>query len=105
MTPLTIENPADRRMPHIFAKTGTGGFVFTFATVPVRKRSCDRPTGRIVGHRPEDYWPQFPGLLGWLRGYQARIADKLGRLGGEVVDGGIVDNPLKARGNGRAFPP
>jgi L-arabinose isomerase len=51
----------------------------------------------LFGIGLETYWPQFPGLLGRLTGYQARIAQRLRGLGVEVVDVGMVDNPLVAR--------
>jgi L-arabinose isomerase len=57
----------------------------------------------LFGIGLDTYWPQFPGLFERLRGHQAKIADKLRQLGGEVVDGGIVDNPLKARETAERF--
>ena len=56
-----------------------------------------KPRIGLFGIGLDTYWPQFPGLLDRLNGYQAVIADKLKELGGEVIDVGIVDNPLKSR--------
>lgn len=39
------------------------------------------------------YWPQFPGLLETLEGYQRQIEERLGAWG-EVVSVGMVDTPL-----------
>ncbi len=49
------------------------------------------------------YWPQCPGLLDRLTGYEHRIADRLGCLGTEVLDFGMVDSPDKAREAGSFF--
>ncbi len=46
------------------------------------------------------YWPQFAGLKERLEGYLARVAEKLGRPGVEVVNAGLVDNPDRARAAG-----
>jgi L-arabinose isomerase len=61
------------------------------------KSSETGPRIGLFGIGLDTYWPQFPGLLDRLSGYQAAIADNLRKLGGEVVDAGIVDNPLKSR--------
>ena len=42
------------------------------------------------------YWPQFDGLLDKLTGYQESIKNRLAGYGIEVVDAGMVDNPVKA---------
>lgn len=51
----------------------------------------------LFGIGLDTYWPQFPGLLDRLKGYQAGIAKRLGGDGVEVVDAGLVDNVAKAR--------
>ena len=51
----------------------------------------------LFGIGLDTYWPQFAGLLQRLMGYHARIAAKLGRMDVELVDAGLVDNPVKAR--------
>ena len=38
------------------------------------------------------YWPQFPGLLERVQGYQRRVEERVAELGGEVVSAGLVDS-------------
>ncbi|HSI08626.1 MAG TPA: arabinose isomerase [Rariglobus sp.] len=49
------------------------------------------------------YWPQFPGLKERLEGYVARVAEKLGRPGVEIVNLGLIDDPAHAFDAGREF--
>jgi len=42
------------------------------------------------------YWGQFNGLLDNLKKYQQHIKEKIESFGVEVVDAGMVDNPVKA---------
>ena len=51
----------------------------------------------LFGIGLDTYWPQFPGLHEQLRGYQGRIAARLGSLGVQVEDAGLVDSPDAAR--------
>ena len=51
----------------------------------------------IFGIGLDTYWPQFEGLLARLQSYQGRITQKLETFNVEVVDCGMVDNPLKAQ--------
>ena len=51
----------------------------------------------LFGVGLETYWAQFSGLKDHLAGYQSRIAKNLGRASVEVVDLGMIDNPVKAR--------
>lgn len=51
----------------------------------------------LFGIGLDTYWPQFDGLLDRLKGYQNSIAKRLAGFGAEVVDAGMVDNPVKAR--------
>jgi len=51
----------------------------------------------LFGIGLDTYWPQFEGLLDKLRGYQEQIKNKIAGFGVEVVDAGMVDNPVKAR--------
>jgi len=44
----------------------------------------------------DTYWAQFDGLLDNLNGYHAHIHDRIGRMGIDVVDAGMVDNEEKA---------
>ena len=51
----------------------------------------------------ETYWAQFKGLKENLLGYHAQIREELESYGVMVVDGGLVDDPAKARAAGRLF--
>ncbi|MDR1291457.1 MAG: hypothetical protein LBK06_09675 [Planctomycetaceae bacterium] len=50
----------------------------------------------LFGIGLDTYWRQFEGLRERLVGYQGVIAEKLGLSGVEVVDVGLVDNPVSA---------
>jgi L-arabinose isomerase len=45
----------------------------------------------------DTYWDQFDGLLDNLNAYHAQIHDRIGAMGVEVIDAGMVDNPNKAQ--------
>ena len=49
------------------------------------------------------YWPQFEGLKERIEGYQRRVEERVGELGGEVVSGGLVDSEQAAREAGDRF--
>src|SRR3954470_6929785 len=49
------------------------------------------------------YWPQFAGLRERIEGYQARVEQRVGELGGEVVSAGLVDSEQGARAAGDLF--
>ena len=51
----------------------------------------------LFGIGLDTYWPQFEGLLDRLMGYQEQIKHRIDGFGVEVADGGMVDNPEKAR--------
>lgn len=51
----------------------------------------------------DTYWAQFDGLLNNLNGYHRRIRDKIGAMGVEMVDAGMVDNPVKSQGAAALF--
>lgn len=51
----------------------------------------------LFGIGLDTYWPQFDGLLDHLKGYQEQISNGIARFGVQVIDAGMVDNPLKAR--------
>ena len=51
----------------------------------------------LMGIGLDTYWPQFDGLLDHLTGYQNEITLKIAGFGVEVIDAGMVDNPIKAR--------
>jgi len=51
----------------------------------------------LFGIGLDTYWDQFDGLLENLQGYQKQIKEKIAGFGVEVIDAGLVDNPVKAR--------
>jgi len=51
----------------------------------------------------DTYWGQFKGLKKNLLGYHRRILSELEGYGAMVVDGGLVDDPIKARAVGKLF--
>ena len=57
----------------------------------------------LFGIGLDTYWPQFEGLEAKLTGYLRRVGEKLTRPGIEVVDLGLIDNPVKALEAGHAF--
>lgn len=50
----------------------------------------------LFGVGLDAYWSQFEGLLNRLNGYRLEIAKKMGDLGANVVDAGMIDTPEKA---------
>ncbi|HEX4485475.1 MAG TPA: arabinose isomerase [Terriglobales bacterium] len=57
----------------------------------------------LFGIGLDAYWAQFPGLEERLKGYTNRVAEKLGRPGVQVVNLGLIDNPVKAMEAGHEF--
>jgi L-arabinose isomerase len=57
----------------------------------------------LFGIGLDTYWPQFAGLEDRLKGYVAKVGDKLGRSGVEVVNLGLIDSPEKAAVAGHRF--
>lgn len=51
----------------------------------------------LFGIGLDTYWVQFDGLLDHLKMYQEQIKTRIAGFGVEVVDAGMVDNPVKAR--------
>ena len=51
----------------------------------------------LFGIGLDTYWAQFDGLLGNLKTYQEQIKNRIAGYGVEVVDAGMVDNPVRAR--------
>ena len=51
----------------------------------------------LFGIGLDTYWAQFDGLLDNLKTYQEQIKNRIAGYGVEVVDAGMVDNPVKAR--------
>ncbi|MDR1485512.1 MAG: hypothetical protein LBT09_11905 [Planctomycetaceae bacterium] len=57
----------------------------------------------LFGIGLDTYWRQFDGLRERLVGYQDVIASKLGLFGAEVVNAGLVDNPVSASDAAKKF--
>ncbi len=57
----------------------------------------------LFGIGLDAYWPQFSGLKERLEGYLAEVHGKLARSGVEIVDLGLIDNPVKAMEAGHRF--
>lgn len=51
----------------------------------------------LFGIGLDTYWAQFGGLLDHLIGYQEQIKNRIAGFGVDVIDAGMVDNPVKAR--------
>ena len=51
----------------------------------------------LFGIGLDTYWGQFEGLLDNLRKYQDQIKTRISGFGVDVIDAGMVDNPVKAR--------
>ncbi len=50
----------------------------------------------LFGIGLDTYWPQFEGLLNKLTNYQTHIRNTIERYDVDVIDAGMVDNPVKA---------
>jgi L-arabinose isomerase len=96
MTPLITEQPQFSECPTFRVSRNTAVSACATAALPSKKTETGPRIG-LFGIGLDTYWPQFPGLLDRLSGYQTTIADNLKKLGGHVVDAGIIDNPLKSR--------
>jgi L-arabinose isomerase len=59
----------------------------------------NQPPTRIglFGVGLDTYWPQFEGLHDRLVGYQQEIGNKIRGYGAQLIDAGLVDNPVAAR--------
>ena len=57
----------------------------------------------LFGIGLDTYWPQFKGLKPRLEGYVRVVEKKLSRDGVEVVNLGLIDNPVKALEAGHKF--
>jgi L-arabinose isomerase len=55
------------------------------------------PKVGLFGIGLDTYWKQFDGLLDNLTSYQNQIAERIKSFGADVIDAGMVDNPVKAR--------
>ena len=77
-----------------------------------RQRMGNTPDSRLFMHTTkiglfgiglDTYWPQFAGLKARLEGYLGQVAGRLARPGVELVNLGLVDNPVKALEAGHRF--
>ncbi len=57
----------------------------------------------LFGIGLDTYWDQFDGLKERLLGYQARVKGGIEENGAEVVDLGLIDNPLKSSAAASTF--
>jgi len=57
----------------------------------------------LFGIGLDAYWSQFPGLEERLKGSTRRVAERLGAMGVEVLDLGLIDSPERAVEAGRRF--
>src|SRR3954449_5707542 len=69
----------------------------------VEARPAPRARGGVLGIGLAAYWPQFDGLRERIEGYQRRVEERVGELGGEVVSAGLVDSAEGAREAGDRF--
>lgn len=72
---------------------------------PLNRNGGPHPPLRVglFGIGLDVYWPQFKGLKSRLEGYLRITSQRLTRSGVEVVDLGLIDNPIKAREAGHRF--
>jgi L-arabinose isomerase len=57
----------------------------------------------LFGIGLDAYWPQFKGLKDRLKGYIAEVEEKMHSFDAEIVNLGLIDNPLKAVEAGHKF--
>lgn len=57
----------------------------------------------LFGIGLDAYWPQFKGLKERLEGYLAEVKGKISTFDAEVVDLGLIDNPIAAMEAGHRF--
>lgn len=57
----------------------------------------------LFGIGLDAYWPQFKGLKERLENYIREVHEKLESFGAEIVNPGLIDNPVKAMEAGHIF--
>ena len=57
----------------------------------------------LFGIGLDAYWPQFKGLRERIEGYLQEVSSKLGSFGAEVINTGLIENPVKAFETGHKF--
>jgi L-arabinose isomerase len=67
------------------------------------RRPAPRARVGVFGIGLEAYWDQFEGLHERCVGYQRRVEERIGELGGDVVSAGLVDTAQGARAAGELF--
>jgi L-arabinose isomerase len=60
-------------------------------------RGKTRPRIGLFSVGLDTYWPQFDGLLDRLTAHHREIAGHLSEMDADLIDVGMVDNPVKAR--------
>jgi L-arabinose isomerase len=73
------------------------------ATAAAARRPGPSARVGVFGIGLDTYWPQFAGLKERIEGYQRRVEERVGELGGEVVSAGLVDTARGAREAGDRF--
>ena len=73
------------------------------ARAVAERRPAPRARVGVFGIGLDAYWPQFAGLKARIEGYQRRVEERIGELGGEVVSAGLVDTAQGAREAGDRF--
>jgi L-arabinose isomerase len=75
----------------------------TSAAVVTGTRPAPSARVGVFGIGLQAYWPQFEGLRERIEGYQRRVEERVGELGGQVVSAGLVDSEQAAREAGDRF--
>jgi L-arabinose isomerase len=69
---------------------------------PTMKEKYNLKIG-LFGIGLDAYWPQFTGLKERLEGYLDMVGKRLGKFDAEVVNLGLIDNPVSAMEAGHKF--
>jgi len=79
--------------------------IFIIFIIPFITIMKDKYTLKIglFGIGLDAYWPQFEGLKERLEGYLNEVAAKLGSSDAEIVNLGLIDNPIDAMDAGHKF--
>jgi L-arabinose isomerase len=76
-------------------QSGRPKTIITQKTLKLNEKSKHKSW--VFGVGLDTYWAQFEGLLDHLKKYQEQIKTNIEQFGVQVIDGGMVDNPMKAR--------
>jgi L-arabinose isomerase len=69
----------------------------------LERRKVYKGRAGVFGIGLAAYWPQFPGLKARLETYQHRVERRIGKLGLDVISGGLVDTAPQAAATGQQF--